>query len=1045
MRPSPPGAPPRFEILGPLRVWRGDDELDPGSPRQAGLLALLLAREGRPISARRLVELIWDTEPPPTAVNVVQQYVGRLRRLIEPDLPPRAGGSFLVRRGDAYLIQAGPAQLDLAAFRQLTAAARANLQELRRPAALDCYAAAVDLWRGPAGGGLIQAADGRALFADLDRAFVDACVTATELAISLGAPERVRRPMRLAAAMAPLDEPVQAAMIELLGAAGEQAEALNLFSAVRSRLAAELEIQPGPALQRVHQRLIGPEDAPRPAAPEAPSPGGLVGRAAELAVLREATESALAGGTGLVLVEGEPGVGKTRLLEEIAAEADRDGMSVVWGRCLAGDGTPSMWPWVQVVSALLDALPDPANSDQLVANLGPLVESRIDLPRGPAIPDDGTQFRLFEQVVAVIGHAAAQRPTLVVLDDLHWADVASLRLFSHLAERLPDATAVVGALRNRAPVPGSELSRALAGASRVSGHRRITLLPLDLAGVADLIQQETGAALGFDAARSVHARTGGNPFFVRELSRLLAGNGEDAGDQPDVPSTVRDVVLDRIAGLDPVARNLLDTAAIIGRDVRLGVLAPATGLDLPDCLDRLAPLEELGLIGPSPGDPYSVRFIHDLVREAVAGSVPPSRLPGMHLRIADALERVEAPGRAPVEQLAHHLWAAGPLADPARTAAALVRAGRRAADKSAFEAAEQHLERAVQLARSAGLPELELAALSALSVVSRRRVGDVGSTVQLLDRAAYLAHSLGREAEAADFSCARAVAANHTLQPERVSLARHLLDQGAESADPVVRAYGLQVWAQHLTYDLGEIGEARRYLSQGELSMEVRIPVREQDPLRYDMYLYWRLSHAMVLGLNGDVAAARRRFDDLAEDAGNEPYELSVCAHFAAMTAVAAGDAGWALRVTGPWSEPGPGHYFLHLDYLRLEWLWARAMTGDDPLATAAEAEKIVVAALLDPPRWGAAFYYGLIGEMLLTAGRVEEAGAALDRADELLADRGPRNVEGLLLLLRARLFQARGEQDAVVRAAAQHAREVSTERGAHVFAKRAERFLAGL
>src|SRR5690349_17819411 len=118
-----------------------------------------------------------------------------------------------------------------------------------------------------------------------------------------------------------------------------------------------------------------------------------------------------------------------------------------------------MWPWVQVVGALLDALPDLAHSDRLVADLGPLVESRVDLPSGPAIPDDGTQFRLFEQVVAVIGHAAAQRPTLVVLDDLQWADVASLRLFSHLTERLPDAVAVVGALRNRAPVPGSELSR----------------------------------------------------------------------------------------------------------------------------------------------------------------------------------------------------------------------------------------------------------------------------------------------------------------------------------------------------------------------------------------------------------------------------------------------------------------------------------------------------------------------------------------------------------------------------------------------------------
>jgi predicted ATPase len=324
------------------------------------------------------------------------------------------------------------------------------------------------------------------------------------------------------------------------------------------------------------------------------------------------------------------------------------------------------------------------------------------------IADGAAQFRLFEQVVAVLGQAAAQQPLVLVVDDLQWADLASLQLISHLATRLPAATVLVCALRDRAPTPGSDLARTLAAVSRQPGHRRIRLGPLGEPEVAEIVRYETGYDPGSGAARLIHARTAGSPFFVRELSRLLARGGpltEDAIAGAGVPASVRDIVRDRMAGLGDGTLRLLRIAALIGRDVDLGLLARAAALDVQACLDDLEPLEALGLLEPAPRDPFSWRFAHDLVRESVVGTVRGSLEPPLHLRVADALDKDDTATESGPERLAYHLWAAGPLAEPAQTAGALIRAGRSAAVKSAFEAAERQLRAAVDVAwRSSSFP-----------------------------------------------------------------------------------------------------------------------------------------------------------------------------------------------------------------------------------------------------------------------------------------------------------------------------------------------------
>jgi len=1047
----------RLEILGPLRLWRRGVELDAGPRQQAYLLALLVARVGHPVSTAELIDLMWGADAPPSALNVLHKYIGALRRLLEPTLPARGSSSHLLRRNDGYLFTEGTAALDLVSFRALVAAAGAESVAGNDERALESYAKALELWTGPAGDGLPVGTAAMSIFAGLNEELFTACTAAAELAVSRGRPERVVGALQLAAAISPLHEPVQAALITVLGAAGRQVEALAVFRTVRARLAEDLGLDPGEALESAHQRALSqrsmPKEpsraAPRQAPPLERSYDALIGRADELAALRQAIDAAVAGGVALAVVEGEPGVGKTRLLQEVAAEADRHDAVVVWGSCLEGDGSPSMWPWVKVVDSVVSALPVETQERLRETELGRLIEPGEILVAGTLLPDTGTQFRLFDRVVDAVGQVSALRPLVLVIDDLHWADVASLQLFSHLAIRLPEGTVIIGALRDRAPTPGAELARTLAAASRVSGHRRIRLGPLGLADVAELVRRETGEVADSGVVRGIHARTAGNPFFVRELSRFLADTGAlsaGAAAEAGVPSTVRDVVRDRLARVDDIVNGLLQTAALIGREVGIALLAEACDLDVQTCLVRLEPLQALGLLEPVPRDPFSFRFTHDLVRESVVGITSTQRKAQLHVRIADALERIVPEDDSMAERLAYHLWSAGPLAGPRRTAGALVRAGGCASNKSALEAAEWHLRSAVKVSRDSGLAELELSALSQLTAVVGMRSMYGSSAIDLLARAEQLARGLGRDLDAAGFLFSRWTAHHQAVEFDRSGpLARLLLEQGYASTDPMMRTYGVQAWGIH-QHHIGNVGEAYRYVHQSERLLLEGLEHREENPVLADLLLLMTGMLAEITAVHGDVEAARRLLGAMEAVAGQNPYQITVWATLAARTASLVGDLDWALRVAERGIAVDAGFSFVFLGtYQRLARCWALALSTDEPEeATAAisEAQRLIAANLLDPPRSCVATWYVLLGEMHLAAGSIDEAAAALERADFYLNTYGQRYPEGLLLLLRARLLQAQGEPVAVVRAAATKARVLSLDREAHLFVVRADELL---
>ncbi|WP_426504379.1 ATP-binding protein [Dactylosporangium sp. McL0621] len=1048
-----------------MRIWRDGVELSAGPRQQAYLLALLLAREGRPISIDELVGLIWGEDAPASALNATHKYVGALRRLLEPALLHRKSGSYILRRGSGYLCAAGPGALDLVDFRSLVASARVQLEERRGDVALELYLEALGLWEGPAGDGMVHGPAATAIFAVLNDEFFEACVAAAELAVTLGEPERVLPPLQLAAGMAPFHEPVQASLVTALGAAGQQAAALAVFTEVRTRLAEELGIDPGHALDSAHRRVLrqnltradtrvasddtsgdGPGRAAPPAEASAPTPRNMVGRVDELAVLRAAFADAAAGDTGLVLVEGEPGAGKTRLLEETATEAAERNAIVVWGSCLEGDGAPSMWPWIQVVDTVLGRLTPADRDDWLAGELGRLMTPRDDAAPAKTDLESSAQFRLFEQVLTLLDNASALRPVVLVIDDLQWAEPVSLQLLGHLASRQPRRTLVLGALRDRAPVPSAELAKMLAAMSRLPHHRRILLGPLVLSEVVELVRRETGHRPSDAAARSVLNRTAGNPLFIQELSRFLSDGGElteAAAAQPGVPATVRDIVLDLVSSLDEHAKELLQLAALIGRDVDLGLLARAADLDIHTCLGRLEAVEGLGLLGPAPGDPFSLRFAHDLVRESVSAAIAPQRAAANHLRIADTLDGGLVDDSV-VERLAFHLWAAGPLGEPARTVAALMRAGRRAAVKTALGTAERQLRSAIQVARTAGLAELELAALSELISVVQMSSPTSSAVIELQERAEGLAFSMGRQEEATVLLYSRWMAFAFGTQYARAgSLARRLLDEGSTSSIPVVRALGLQAWGLQ-EVSAGRVGEGLRYLTEANPGQLIVPAKRADDLVWYNQQLSALGMLAETTAAYGDVVGARALLDKLESMAGEDPYKITIWAGHSARTASVVGDPDWVVAVTrkGIAADPDLSFGFFGV-YQRLARLWALGMTGHDPGGAATELEELIRRHLIDPPRMSIATWYGLLAELRLAEGAVEQAAASLGLAEQAIDAVGQRYAEGLILLIRARLLQAQGQPGAVVKAAAEAARDLATSREAHLFARRAEEFMA--
>ncbi|WP_232667756.1 ATP-binding protein [Pseudonocardia sp. TRM90224] len=405
----------------------------------------------------------------------------------------------------------------------------------------------------------------------------------------------------------------------------------------------------------------------------------LVGRDRELAALHGLAEAAMSGAPVVALVAGEAGIGKSTLLSTFAAQS---GLRLVTGSASQSDGAPAFWPWRRVLDVLAAETSDARRSHPWDGELDEMGTG------GSASSQD--RFAAFTAVADAVDAATADRPTLVVLDDLHWADAGSLTLLTHLARELRSGRVlIVGSLRPaelNARREGREL------VSAVARHHPGAHLDLDGLGFDDISRQLEallGTAPAPDVVGGVLRRTGGNPLFVRELGLLMRTG--DASAVP-APTAVRDAVGEHLAALSMPCRELVAAAAVVGMEVDPALLAAVAELDVANVLEMLDEARRSGVLGePSTAGRY--RFAHDLFRECVALDMPVSRVATLHLRIAEQLGSARGIRRA--NEIAHHRLAALPMGDHTAAASAAREAAALALHRLAFEDAAAVLDRAL--------------------------------------------------------------------------------------------------------------------------------------------------------------------------------------------------------------------------------------------------------------------------------------------------------------------------------------------------------------
>jgi class 3 adenylate cyclase/tetratricopeptide (TPR) repeat protein len=430
--------------------------------------------------------------------------------------------------------------------------------------------------------------------------------------------------------------------------------------------------------------------------------------------------AAAAGGHGaVVMIAGEPGIGKTRLTEEIKAVAVERGYRARTGHCVEVEGGAPYMPIVEIIEEaikdvdpklLRDTLGDSAPE---VARVVPHLRRLFpDIPPPLELPPEQERRYLFNSIREFIARAGANRPQVFVLDDLHWGDAATLQLLTHLAEHIHEMPVLIlGTFREVELDASKPLARTVEDFMRRRLAHRVRLKRLPLEAVAQMLKilargQDPPAQL----VDVIHGETEGNPFFVEEVFQHLneAGRLFDAEgrwrtgldvSEADVPAGVRLVIGRRLERLGEDGRQGLATAAVIGRSFSYRLLEAATDLSPDALLDAVDAAERAQLIvATSEGAEANFVFAHELIRQTLLANVSLPRRQRWHLRVADAMERVfGAYADEHATELAHHLFIAGEAADPARAARYLRMAGDRATDAAAYEDALRSYASALNL------------------------------------------------------------------------------------------------------------------------------------------------------------------------------------------------------------------------------------------------------------------------------------------------------------------------------------------------------------
>lgn len=706
----------RLTLLGGFqaRLASGSALSVPTKKAQA-LLAYLALRPGQPHPRDKLAALLWGDSPEAQARDSLRHTLGSLRKALPVTTPPA-----LSTEGQSLVLNPDAVDVDVAAFEQLVAE--------NTPEAFERAAA---LYQGDLLEGLSpnEAAFEEWLLAERERLRELALEALAKLLAhqsTAGVTEQAIRTAMRVLALDPLQEVAHRALMRLYVRQGRRQAALRQYQVCVGTLQRELGAEPEPETRQLYQdilRRLPPESAKTGVARDRPAPepraaafrsppdippheAPLIGRESELARLRQALEAASKGRGQFLVVVGEAGIGKSRLLGEVATKAFQQGSRVLVGRCYESEGILPFGPWVDALRS-----GGVATDAEFLEGLGPVWRGELGrllpelAPPGPQ-PSRPTEDyrRLFEAVAQLVRQLASKEPLVLILEDLHWADEISLRLLAFLGRRLQIwPVLLVGTVQEEELASAPVLRHLLQDLER---EQRLLCLALPR-----LLREETTALVralarvGRDdaaverVAGQVWAASHGNPFLVVEtMGALQEGTTPEALRNLPVPQRVQDVILRRLERLSPRSEPLLAVAAVIGREFDFALLERASGLGGRETAEGL---EELVRRRVLHGVGERFHFAHDRIREVAYSQLLPPRRKLLHGEVAKALEALYAKNLEPhYAALALH-YREGEVWDKALTL--LRRAGLQADARSAHREAAACFEQA--LIAIAHLPE----------------------------------------------------------------------------------------------------------------------------------------------------------------------------------------------------------------------------------------------------------------------------------------------------------------------------------------------------
>ena len=736
-------------VLGVTHLVRDGVALPLSAAKQRRLLAYLALHRGRPVSIPDLIGALWDDRPPPAAHATLQGYVADLRRRLEPDRGPRDTARVLRTDGASYVLDLPRSALDVTAFADTIASAMGAakfIPDCLRPsvtgdaaeleAALAELDAALDAWGVP--------------FADLDdvpeaiveRHRLDELRTRAQehsamFKLALGKHEAAVDALERLAYAHPLREHVWGLLAVALYRGNRQAEALLALKGLRDRLSEELGVDPALSTRTLYDDILRQEGT---LAPNAPSPvhpsklelSPLIGREPEFQRLLALVDDVRSGRGGRAAgILGESGIGKSRLARAVADEAERLGFVVVRGAALEDDSAPPLWPLHQAL-------------EQLARRTHTRLEVQGD--PGQETRESGT-FQLREHLREFLVTASRSAPVALVLEDVHWADLATLHALRHLVDRVESMPVLI--LVTRLPGTFDAVTRSGLSSAIARVGVRIHLDGLSAPALQGVVINAAGVDLDDAEAGRLHDRTGGNPFFAI----LLARSGDLTGDH--LPGQLLDVLDHQLAKLPAATLETLRIAALLGDEFDPAMVAEVGGDDPWSSLDRLADALAVGVVVEHGG---VLDFAHPLLREAVIAITPVAVRAQLHARIARALEARSQTTTATRTRAAHHWRLAGP---------AFARQAWRATTRAADAAHDvfAHAEEADLLAQALASLELDPGA-------------PAGSRFELLERQGLALRWAGRPEAAARVQGEAFAAAEATGDRELILRAVRARGQG---------------------------------------------------------------------------------------------------------------------------------------------------------------------------------------------------------------------------------------------------------------------------